>query len=296
LGETERLGGAFPGEVAVIALGKAGSQEMTAGSDLDLMTLYQVEAPDTASEIKGWGAETFYARFAQRLITALSAPTAEGGLYTVDLRLRPTGRAGPVAVTLGAFERYYAAEAETWEQLALTRARVVWASSREFAHRATAATETALRRTRNRRRTKADVLDMRALMAAERPASGDWDLKLNDGGLVDIEFASQFLQIVHAAQGGPLRPNTGEALAAFAAAGLANPRDLERLESAWRLQQSLSQVLKLALPDAGDPEAEPPRFRALLAKAGHARSFEALKAKLRRAQVQAHAAFLRVVR
>ena len=112
---------------------------MTARSDLDLMTLYVAGRPGAASSTKGWGAEAFYARFTQRLTTALSAPTAQGGLYAVDLQLRPSGRAGPVAVSLQGFCDYYAGEAETWELLALTRARVVWASSPNVFAAATAA-------------------------------------------------------------------------------------------------------------------------------------------------------------
>jgi glutamate-ammonia-ligase adenylyltransferase len=114
--------------VAVVALGKAGSREMTAKSDLDLMTLYAADDPAGMSAIKGWGAESFYARFTQRLTSALSAPTGEGTLYEVDLKLRPSGTKGPVAVSHAAFEDYYEREAETWELLALTRARVIWAS------------------------------------------------------------------------------------------------------------------------------------------------------------------------
>jgi glutamine synthetase adenylyltransferase len=79
------------------------------------------------SAIKGWGAESFYARFTQRLTSALSAPTGEGTLYEVDLKLRPSGTKGPVAVSFAAFEDYYEREAETWELQALTRARVIWA-------------------------------------------------------------------------------------------------------------------------------------------------------------------------
>ena len=202
LAETGRIGGAFAGDVAIIALGKAGSREMTAGSDLDLMTLYAAGSPDAMSDLKGWSAETFFTRFTQRLVAALSAPTAEGGLYEVDLQLRPSGTAGPVAVSLKAFEQYYDGEAETWEFLALTRARVVWGSSEEINRQAERAIEAALRRPRDRRKTTADVRDMRDLMRRERPPTGKWDLKLADGGLVDIEFAAQYLQIVLAANGG----------------------------------------------------------------------------------------------
>ncbi len=194
LAETERIGGDFPGDVAVVALGKCGSREMSAGSDLDLMTLYRADGAGAVSAGKGWMAETFYARFTQRLIAALSAPTAEGGLYEVDLRLRPSGTKGPVAVSEAAFETYYRAEAETWEFMALTRARVVWASSDGFGAWVAGAIETALRRPRDVVATAADARAMRALIAAEKPPSGFWDMKLAPGGLVDIEFVAQYLQ------------------------------------------------------------------------------------------------------
>jgi glutamate-ammonia-ligase adenylyltransferase len=295
LAEVERIGGVFPGEVAVVALGKAGSREMTAGSDLDLMTLYRPAEPNAQSAIKGWAPEAFYARFTQRLLAALSAPTAEGALYEVDLRLRPSGTQGPVAVSLKAFEGYYAKEAETWEYLALTRARVVWSSGAAFARVGAAAIETALRRPRDAGRTARDVRAMRALMEKERPAKGRWDLKLARGGLVDVEFAAQFLQIVHAAEGGPLKVHTGEALAAMRDAGLAPEAAVGDLEAAWRLQQDLSQVLKVALPEAEDPSQEPEALRALLAKAGHAETFQALTETLKARRAAARKAYEQVL-
>ncbi|KRA59936.1 glutamate-ammonia-ligase adenylyltransferase [Caulobacter sp. Root655] len=300
LAEVERLGGAFPGQVAVVALGKAGSREMTAKSDLDLMTLYAADDPPSTSEatsaIKGWSADSFYARFTQRLTSALSAPTGEGTLYDVDLKLRPSGTKGPVAVSFAAFEDYYDREAETWELLALTRARVIWASSPAFQARAEAAIAAALRRARDPKRTAVDVLEMRQLMEDERPGKGDWDLKLTPGGLVDIEFAAQFLQLVHAASGGPLAQNTGETLVALRAAGLGDKAAMVALEAAWRLEQDLSQLLKVALEDGHDPDTEPKAFRALLARAGGARTFGALKSRLAKAKAEARAAFESVVR
>jgi glutamate-ammonia-ligase adenylyltransferase len=291
LAETERLGGTFEGEVAVVALGKCGSREMSAGSDLDLMTLYRGADPAGMSSVKGWDASTYYGRFTQRLIAALSSQTGEGGLYEVDMQLRPSGTKGPVAVSAAAFDAYYLGEAETWELLALTRARVVWASSAAFAADATAAIERALRRPHDRARTAHDVREMRELMERERPGKGDWDLKLEAGGLVDIEFAAQFLQLVHADAGGPLAPNTAEALAACREAGLAPRPALEDLERAWRLQQDLTQLLKVALEDGADPDAEPKAFRALLARAGGARDYRALRGKLAAARVAARKAY-----
>ena len=295
LDEIERMAGAFDGEVAVIALGKCGSREMNARSDLDLMTLYRPRAAHVASRLKSWSAETFYARFTQRLLAALSAPTTQGELYKVDLQLRPSGTKGPVAVSFAAFEGYYNGDAETWELMALSRARVVWASSPTFAHEAEQAIERALRRPRDPARTARDVSDMRALMARERPPSGVWDMKLSPGGLVDIEFCAQYLQLIGGARGGPLRQNTGEALAGLMTAAPERRVALEALNAAWRLQQSLSQLLKIALEDGADPADEPAAFRALLAKAGGARGFPSLKAKLAGARAAAQDAFRTLV-
>jgi glutamate-ammonia-ligase adenylyltransferase len=137
---------------------------------------------------------------------------------------------------------------------------------------------------------------MRLLLEEERPAKGDWDLKLAPGGLVDIEFAAQFLQLVHASGGGPLDPNTAGALAAVAAQGLAPAAPLAALQAAWRLQQDLTQLLKVALDDGTDPAAEPPAFRKLLARAGGARDFKALRRRLDAAQAAARGAYQAVVR
>jgi glutamate-ammonia-ligase adenylyltransferase len=295
LREVERQAGTFPGAVAVVALGKAGSREMTARSDLDLMTLYAAEAPVAASAGKGWGAETFYGRFTQRLIAALSAPTGEGTLYPVDLQLRPSGAAGPVAVSLTAFERYYEVEAETWEMMALTRARVVWASDHAFSARAAAAVETALRRARNPADLARDAREMRALMEFERPAEGFWDFKLSRGGLVDVEFAAQTLQLVHAFHGGPLRASTVEALGALAAAGLAPATVTRPLARAWALQQNLSQLVRVALAEGADPAQEPPPFQAMLARAGGARDLKALAGRVGRARAAARRAYDRAL-
>ena len=295
LAELERRAGAFPGELAVIALGKCGSREMTARSDLDLMTLYRASGPGVASADKGWSADTFYGRFTQRLVAALSAPTAEGGLYEVDLQLRPSGTAGPVAVSFPAFEGYYERTAETWELLALTRARVVWASSPQFAGDAAGAVAAALRRPREPAKTARDVREMRDLMERERPPSGVWDVKLSPGGLVDIEFAAQFLQILHAGAGGPLEAHTVAALQALEGRGLAPHAETRTLIEAWILQQNLSQLLKLALPDNADPDAEPKGFRQLLARAGGSRDFAALKQKLERIRRHARAAFVAIL-
>ncbi|WP_298162631.1 bifunctional [glutamine synthetase] adenylyltransferase/[glutamine synthetase]-adenylyl-L-tyrosine phosphorylase [Brevundimonas sp.] len=279
LTETERLGGAMPGAVAVIALGKAGSGEMTAGSDLDLMTVYGAPS-DSVSASKGWSPDVFYVRFTQRLISALSAHTAEGGLYEVDMRLRPSGSKGPVSVPLSGFEAYYADEAATWEFMALTRARVAWASDPGFGSRVTAAIEAALRRPRPGVDTAGDVRAMRDLMDRERPAKGFWDLKLVPGGLVDAEFVGQFRQLQAAAGKGALSVSILDQLA----------RD-PALKQTWVLHQALAQLLACAFDDKGDPEAESATFRTRLAEAAGEKDFPALRRRLERVRKDARKAF-----
>ena len=279
LTETERLGGAMPGAVAVIALGKAGSGEMTAGSDLDLMTVYGAPS-DAVSATKGWSPDVFYVRFTQRLISALSAHTAEGGLYEVDMRLRPSGSKGPVSVPLSGFQTYYSEQAATWEFMALTRARVAWASDPAFGARVTAAIEAALRRPRPGVDTAVDVRAMRDLMDRERPAKGFWDLKLVPGGLVDAEFVGQFRQLQTAAEGGPLSVSILDQL----------NRD-PPLKDAWALHQALAQLLACAFDDRGDPEAESETFRTRLAEAAGEADFPALRLRLERVRKAARGAF-----
>jgi glutamate-ammonia-ligase adenylyltransferase len=280
LAEAARQGGDLPGgQVAVVALGKAGSREMRASSDLDLMTLYDAP-PEAVSSDKGWAAGVFYSRFTQRLIAALSAHTAEGGLYEVDMRLRPGAAKGPVSLRLSSIQDYYAAEADTWEFMALTRARVVWADDPAFGAAVTAALEAILRRPRPGVDIAADARRMRDLMARERPGRGAWDLKLAPGGQVDAEFVAQAGQLRAAATGAPLTVSTLDAL-------VGDPE----LAEAWRLQQALGQVLAAAFDETGDPSDEPEGFRRRLAEAAGAPDFDALTARLAEVRAAARAAF-----
>lgn len=286
-----RQGGDYAGQVAVIALGKYGSLEMTARSDLDLMTIYLPDDPSGMSSIKGWSAETVYSRFTQRLIAALSAPTHEGSLYEIDMKLRPSGKKGPVAVSLAAFEDYYRREADVWEYQALTRARIVWASNEDISDLVRLKIETLLRNRRDPAMVAQAVKDMRDLMQRERPAKSFWDFKLIEGGQVDCEFIAQYLQLIHGADGGPLRAGTLSALSAMQRAGLAKATDIEALMTAWRVQQALSQMMRLSLNEETDPNEEPEVFQRKLARAVHTRRLDTLEKKLKDIRAKARAAF-----
>ena len=133
-------GGAF----VVLGLGKLGSRELTIGSDLDLIFVFEATGDGRSSGDRPLPSATYFARLGQRLVSALTAQTAEGGLYEIDTRLRPSGNLGPVACSLGNFERYQMQTAETWEHQALTRARVV-AGDAALGEKAAAVIQHALR-------------------------------------------------------------------------------------------------------------------------------------------------------
>src|SRR6202012_2241205 len=180
-------------ETAIVAMGRLGSREMEASSDLDLILLYDFDsdAPDSDGERSLQGAH-YFARFTQRLISAFTTRTNYGVLYDIDMRLRPSGRAGPLASHIDSFSNYQEREAWTWEHMALTRARVVSASP-AFKARVEKAIARVLRRPRDAASTAGDVVEMRGAIAKEKGDRERWDLKYAAGGLIDIEFIAQYL-------------------------------------------------------------------------------------------------------
>ena len=284
------------GSFCVIAMGKLGGKEMTASSDLDLVFVYDLPDGVEASDgPKPLSPTLYYARLAQRLISALTTPTGAGTLYEVDMRLRPTGNKGPAAVSLKSFVDYHASESWTWEHLALTRARVV-----AGAPRARAALGEAIRRRltapKDGGQVIADARDMRARMAETFSDKNPWDLKYAKGGLVDIEFIAQALQLVHAhAQPEILNSNTIAALHNLQAAGFLADADAAALVAAAQLQHALTQVLRVALDETPKLDEATPGLKALLVQAGEAADFAALEARLFALQAEARAIFERIM-
>ncbi|MGL4241493.1 MAG: bifunctional [glutamine synthetase] adenylyltransferase/[glutamine synthetase]-adenylyl-L-tyrosine phosphorylase, partial [Beijerinckiaceae bacterium] len=295
--EMARRYGVVPGgRLAVVALGKFGGREMTAASDLDLMVIYDNGGEGAESDgEKPIYASEWHARLTQRLVTALTAPTQRGTLYEVDLRLRPSGGKGPVAGTLDAFIGYHASESETWERMALTRARVV-AGDECFGREVIAAARAAIGREMPSGRLAKDVREMRALIAKEKPAKGMFDLKLAPGGLVDIEFAAQFLQLAHVrAHPDAVSANTGEALRRLCGAGVLATGAGQALSEAWRLQSALAQLIALGTATPFRPEDARDSFKRRLAAAVGLPDFRTLEGALRDAQRAAHEAMKAVV-
>ncbi|MEO0713930.1 MAG: bifunctional [glutamine synthetase] adenylyltransferase/[glutamine synthetase]-adenylyl-L-tyrosine phosphorylase [Pseudomonadota bacterium] len=270
--ETERRFGPAPGHWSVMALGRLGGRDMTAGSDLDIMVLY--EPFDEISD-----AQTWFSRFTQRLITALSAPTAEGLLYEVDMRLRPSGRAGPVAVQLSAFDRYHREEAWTWEHMSLTRLRFV-AGDAELGDRISQIAANAIVHAGRPSITR-DVADMRARLFAAKPPKGSWDLKLAPGGTVDIEFIVQH-ELLTARDATLLRPHTGDAIEALQSHGYFSADETALLCETFANLNALQQVLRLAVDGVFDPDAAPKALNDRLARAIGVDEFERVESTLRR--------------
>jgi glutamate-ammonia-ligase adenylyltransferase len=292
-----KLQGRVPGgAAAVVAMGKLGGREMTAASDLDLIVVYDVANGVTQSEGgRPLPVSQYYARLTQRLISALSSPTAEGQLYDVDMRLRPSGQKGPVATQLSSFVEYQAKDAWTWEHLALTRARVITGTPQIKAKVERAIGE-ALERPRDRAKTAADVHEMRARIAAEKGTDHLWELKQVRGGLVDIEFMAQYLQLVHAADHPEvLDQNTVNALQKLEQRGLLLSEAATVLIPAARLLNDLTQVLRLCVDGAFEPEAAPHGLKELLGRVADAPSFDYLESTLRGMLAETAALFDQVV-
>ncbi len=182
--------------VALLAFGKMASVEMTATSDLDFILLYSVPPEIEQSDGKRPLAPSHYfARLTQRLIAALSAPTATGVLYEADMRLRPSGNAGPLATSLTGFSTYQTRDAWTWEHLALTRARIVYADAGLGAE-IDAIIDGLLATPRDPAKLVGDVVDMRDRLMRDRKPRHTFDLKFGEGGLMDLDFIAQSAQLI----------------------------------------------------------------------------------------------------
>jgi glutamate-ammonia-ligase adenylyltransferase len=193
-----------------------GGGALTHASDLDLVYLFSGGHEGESDGARPLGATLYFNRLGQRVSAALSVPTAEGALYEVDTRLRPSGDQGPLAVSFAAFELYQREQAWTWEHMALTRARCLYGSA-EARAALDALMLAVLRTPRDADKLRADVLEMRGTMAAHKPAKGPLDAKLMRGGLVDVEFLVHYLQLRH---GAGLTPHLGEAVRQMVEVGL----------------------------------------------------------------------------
>ena len=293
--------GRCPGDgFAVLALGKLGGRELSATSDLDLVFLY--DTPDSSADTtmqsdgpKPLSHSHYYQRLGQRLVNAVTSLTGEGRLYEVDMRLRPSGNAGPLSVSLESFSTYHRDSAWTWEHLALTRARVVSGTSK-FREHIEAAIRNALTTERPADELLVSVSDMRARMAAENRSENPWNVKHVRGGLVDCEFIAQYLQLQHAHEN-PTTLNTGtvSAICNLAEARILDAEIAETLITATRLWRRLQGLLRLTLDGPADPSTFPRPLQQQLAAAGQTENFETLESDLHQTAQQVYDLFQTII-
>ncbi len=292
--------GGFRGQrLAVMGLGKLGSREMSATSDLDLIFVYDIPSDlETSDGARPLSPIQYYTRLSQKIVTALTAHTNEGALYEVDMRLRPSGRSGPLANSLEGFETYHAQSAWTWEHMALTRARVIHGPA-ALVDRLTDIVKTALCRPRDPVALVRDVADMRDRIAQHAPAKSAWDFKHLPGGLFDIDFVAQYLALLHAAaRPDLLAPHPAEMLRRMAEAGLIERTDAERLQATRTLLSDVQSLLRLTLngdESAFDETSAPEGQRRLIAATEDAVDLASLKARIATEAAAARAIYERII-
>ena len=240
--------GEAPGRGAIVlGMGSLGAAKLNAASDLDLIVIYDADGVETSDGRRPLATRPYYARLTQALITALTAPMAEGRLYEVDMRLRPSGNQGPVATAWPSFRDYQKSEAWVWEHLALTRARVIAGPdglSREFdAFRLALLSEKG-----DRDRVLDGVADMRRRVAEAKPPAGPWDTKLGPGRMQDIELTAQAGSLMAAVPG----RDVASGLTACVAIGWLSGAEMEALGQAYGFCWSVLQAARLLSDKALD--------------------------------------------
>lgn len=294
--EFAKTHGEIPGSgLAVLALGRLGAREMTPTSDLDLILIYDAPMDAQSDGPRPLPTTTYFARLVQRLINAITVQTAEGTLYPVDMRLRPSGNAGPLAVSLESFVRYHAREAWTWEHQALTRARAV-AGAPELCDRVSEVVRQTLCARRDPERLLADVAAMRQRLRDGHRKTSDWNVKHRPGGLVDVDFIAQYLALRHAADAPEiLEGGVAGALATAAKRGYLDARTAGELLTARHFWNSLLTLLRLTTEGDVTDETLPNGLRKRLCTVAGVVDFDALKQQMETMADRTIATFTRLI-
>jgi glutamate-ammonia-ligase adenylyltransferase len=281
-------------EMVILGLGKFGGREMSYLSDLDLIFLYEGEGQ---TKLAGGGVGTsnqhFFSELGQQIIKAASHIGPYGKLYDIDARLRPTGRSGALAISFAELERYFAeGRGQLWERQALCKARVVFGSERA-AERARRIVARAVHAPSWRPEHAEEIRQMRRRL---EQASAGSDLKRGPGGVVDVEFIVQMLQLRYGRKHPSLRtPNTLAGLRAAFDAGLLSADDYEHLFSGYRLLRRIEGRLQLLGSTARDHLPQDPVELAKLCHLLHYQSTEVLLHDFVNATAQIRARFDRLL-
>lgn len=274
--EIARRHGPPPGNGGVVlGMGSLGAGRMSAGSDLDLIVIYDPADAELSQGPRPLDPRGWYAKATKTLITALSAPTAAGTLYAVDMRLRPSGRQGPVATAITAFADYQRAEAWTWEHMALTRARAM-AGPAQLCTDVEAIRRAVIAEKADPAKVRADAAEMRMRLAAAGREGSTWAIKEGQGGLQDIELLGQAAAL---ASGSEAR-STAAQLAHTPELGWLYADQTARIIAAHGLFARVQAATRLLTDTALDPSAIGDGGRDFLARVADAPSADALALEL----------------
>ncbi len=277
-GEFARKHGPLPGQGAVVlGMGSLGAARLNAASDLDLIVIYDAEGIEASDGPRPLATRAYYARLTQALVTALTAQMAEGRLYEVDMRLRPSGRQGPVATAIGSFTSYQETEAWTWEHLALTRARPL-AGAVELRGKVEAFRRDLLRDKGKGPAVRKDVAEMRARLQAFKPGRAVWEAKDGPGRLMDIELMAQMAALL---TGSPVRGVEGQ-IEAGRKGGILSDSDATTLLQTYRLMWRLQAGRRLITEGTLDVDKLGEGARAFLLRETEEAEVAALSARLER--------------
>jgi glutamate-ammonia-ligase adenylyltransferase len=238
---------------AILGLGKLGGMELNYHSDLDIIFIHEGEGetrPAPGADPARFRPQTnqeYFARLAQRIISVLTLMTREGYVYQIDTRLRPSGNQGPLVTSLPAYRRYHESSAQPWERQALLKARVV-AGPEAFARQIEAVNRWIVYERPLPPNLKEEIYRLRGRMESEiaRESDGHLNIKTGRGGMVDVEFLAQYLQLRHGGGRPALREaNTLRALAALRAEGLLGEADYAVLDGGYKFLRRLENKLRL---------------------------------------------------
>ena len=268
--------------LAVIALGKLGSKELTFGSDLDLIFVYDSDDSNNQSDgEKSVDISTYYTRLCSRIITAFTMMAKEGTLYEVDTRLRPSGGDSSLATRFTAFEKYFSESAWVFEFMALTKARVIYATQPQSKTMLSETVTTHLQREHDIAHLAEEVIDMRQKIAKQYHTLNPWHIKHVRGGLIDADFLAQYLVLRHAAnEPQMIESSTRRIFEQAKQLGILSDTIADDLIDAHHLLSALLSFLRLCSDGTIIEEVAPVGLKHLLLTRFSTETFEQLREKL----------------
>jgi len=289
INEFQKKHGEIPSSFFICAMGKLGGRELTFSSDLDLVFIY--ETPEQInSEITP---SVYYTKLAKQIISNIGSLTEEGKLYEVDTRLRPQGEQGSIVSSIEAFEKYYDESAWNWEFMALTRARIIYGEKSE---KIESIIKNALHKPRELKKLTKKVNNMRLKLEEAFPTKKIWDIKHVRGGIIDLEFISQYLQLLHANKHPEiLSRNLHRSFERIKKANIISPEIADTLQQASLFLNKIQTIIRMSCATEFDEETIPEGLQNLLVRYTKTKNFDELRENLHNTEIMIYEIFQQIV-